>query len=61
VVMEADGSNEVIGPSGRSPAFSPDGRTLAYIRAADGRVRAISTDFTFRRGLLRATASDVSW
>ena len=61
VVMEADGSHELIGPPGRSPAFSPDGRTLAYIRPADGRVRAISTDFTFRRGLLHATASDVSW
>ena len=44
-----------------SVAFSPDGRTLAYIRPADGRVRAISTDFTFRRGLLHAAASDVSW
>lgn len=61
VVMEADGSHELIGPPGRSPAFSPDGRTLAYIRPADGRVRAISTDFTFRRGLLHAAASDVSW
>jgi hypothetical protein len=61
VVMDADGTNQRVGPAGRAPAFSPDGTTLAYIRVTDGRVRAISLDFSFERALVSNTATDISW
>lgn len=61
VIMNADGTDQRLGPFGRSPSFSPDGQTLAFIRPSDGHVRAVSVTFTNNRALTTGPVSDLSW